>query len=246
MTITIDWGTKVISIPKVDMTQIQSVPIEIRELNAVTFHTTLRELEESEEGMAFPDTHMYTSPTSIGGADLVAVVELINDYTVTFEDGQYAVNLTGGNNNIGDKMNLNQVSVRSSNSAGYVIVPVGSGLSDAQNDAIFEIKDNTVDIETKVDTVDGKVDTVDAVADSIEGKVDDLALDMAVIDGNVDTIFDRVKEILQGSVGTVDIVDNGNGTETVNIFDVGSIDPDNDTPIFTMTVSNQGARRIRN
>jgi hypothetical protein len=43
---------------------------------------------------------------------------MINNYTVTFEDGQYAVNLVGANSNIADVVNVNQVSVRSANSAG--------------------------------------------------------------------------------------------------------------------------------
>jgi len=34
------------------------------------------------------------------------------------KDGQYAVNLVGANSNVGDVVNVNQVSVRSSNSAG--------------------------------------------------------------------------------------------------------------------------------
>lgn len=39
---------------------------------------------------------------------------------MTFEDGQYAVNLIGANSNIADRVNVNQVSVRSANSAGLV------------------------------------------------------------------------------------------------------------------------------
>ena len=51
---------------------------------------------------------------------LARTVEIINGYTVTFEDGQYAVNLVGANSNVGDVVNVNQVSVRSANSAGLV------------------------------------------------------------------------------------------------------------------------------
>jgi hypothetical protein len=40
---------------------------------------------------------------------------------VTFEDGQYAVNLVGANSNIPDKTNVNQVSVRAFNTAGLVV-----------------------------------------------------------------------------------------------------------------------------
>ena len=55
---------------------------------------------------------------SVGGVILARVIQIINGYTVTFEDGQYAVNLVGANSNVGDVVNVNQVSVRSANSAG--------------------------------------------------------------------------------------------------------------------------------
>lgn len=122
MAITINWVTKVISIPKVDTTLIQSSPIEIRELNLDAFRLTLKDLEDGEAGMTFLHTHNHNPPVSVGGVTLARVVELINDYTVTFENGNYAVNLVGANSNVADKLNLNSVSVRASNSAGLVNV----------------------------------------------------------------------------------------------------------------------------
>jgi len=120
MAISITWGTKVINVPKADMTLIQSNPVEIRELNLNTFRLTLKNLEDDEDGMPFPNTHNHNPPVSVGGVELARVVEIINGYTVTFEDGQYAVNLVGANSNVGDVINVNQVSVRSANSAGLV------------------------------------------------------------------------------------------------------------------------------
>ena len=75
-------------------------------------------LEASQEGMPFLDTQSHNPPVTVGGVTLARVVEIINGYTVTFEDGAYAVNLVGANSNIGDVVNLNQVSIRSNNSAG--------------------------------------------------------------------------------------------------------------------------------
>ena len=120
MSLTIDYLTKVISVPKADLTLIQSNPTEIRELNLVAFHNELRDWEDNDGGMVMPVTHNYASGTEVGGVTLAAVISLINGYTVTFEDGQYAVNLTGANSNVGDNVNVNQVSVRSANSAGLV------------------------------------------------------------------------------------------------------------------------------
>ena len=120
MAITINWTTKVISVPKADLTLIQSTPTEIRELNLNDFRLTLKDLEDSEEGMPYLDTHSHNAPVDVGGVSLARVVEIINGYTVTFEDDQYAVNLVGANSNVGDVVNVNQVSVRSANSAGLV------------------------------------------------------------------------------------------------------------------------------
>lgn len=118
MAISIDWNTKIITVPKADMTLIQSSPTEIRQLNLDTFRLTLKDLEDDFEGMPFDKTHSHNPPVTVGGVVLARVIQLINGYTVTFEDGQYAVNLVGANSNVGDNVNVNQVSVRSANSAG--------------------------------------------------------------------------------------------------------------------------------
>lgn len=118
MAITIDWGTKVINIPKADTQLVQSSPTEIRSLDLNTFRLTLKDLEDDPDGMAFPTTHNHNPPVTVGGVTLARVVEIINGYTITFEDGQYAVNLVGANSNVADVVNVNQVSVRSANSAG--------------------------------------------------------------------------------------------------------------------------------
>lgn len=118
MALSIDWATKVITVPKADLTLIQSVPTEIRSLSIPAFHAELRDIEDSETGMVFPDTHNYVGPIDVGGVALAPVISIINGYTVTFEDGMYAVNLVGANSNIGDNVNVNSVSVRSANSAG--------------------------------------------------------------------------------------------------------------------------------
>jgi hypothetical protein len=123
MAITINWGQKIIHVPRADMTLIQETPTEIRELNLNTFRLALKDLEDSDEGMTFPDTHRHNTEVTVAGLTLARVVEIINGYTVTFEDGQYAVNLPGANSNVGDVVNVNQVSVRSFNSAGLTSSP---------------------------------------------------------------------------------------------------------------------------
>lgn len=140
MAISIDWNSRIISVPKADMTLVQSTPFEIRGLDLDTFRLALRDLEDGADGMAYPHTHNHVAPISVGGVTLARVVELINGYTVTFENGTYAVNVTGGNSNVSDQTNLNTVQVRSANSAGLVQIISGSGLSTEQDQRLIDIE----------------------------------------------------------------------------------------------------------
>lgn len=100
------------------MALIQSNPTEIRQLDLNQFRLELKSLEESGAGVTFPRTHRHNTTDTVGGVVLARSIIIMNGYTVTFEDGQYAVNLVGANSNVGDVVNVNQVSVRSANSAG--------------------------------------------------------------------------------------------------------------------------------
>lgn len=136
MAITIDWGTRVINVPRADMTLIQASP-EIRQLDINAFRLELKDLEDSEEGSVFPDTHRHNTAVTISGFTLSRVVEIINGYTITFEDGQYAVNLVNANSNISDVSNVNQVSIRSANSAGLQDITT---LNNSFSQAVWEKK----------------------------------------------------------------------------------------------------------
>jgi hypothetical protein len=123
----VDWANRIIFIPKQVTAQVQASPTEIRELNLNDFRLALKDLEDSPEGMPYLDTHRHNTTVTLGGVTFARLIEIINNYTVTFEDGQYAVNLVGANSNVGDRVNVNQVSVRSANSAGLIEVATGSG-----------------------------------------------------------------------------------------------------------------------
>jgi len=110
------------------MTLTQASP-EIRGLNLNTFRLDLKDLEDDDWGMIFPDTHRHNTEVTLGGITLARTLEIINGYTVTFEDGQYAVEAKEANSNLADVMNVNQVSLRTFNSAGLITVTSGSGLS---------------------------------------------------------------------------------------------------------------------
>jgi hypothetical protein len=122
--ITIDWQTRVITIDRDYLgVPTQTVPSFIYSLDTDDFRLDLKELEASVAGMSHLDTHQHNTEVPLGGVIYARVIEIINGYTITFEDGQYAVNLFGSNNNIGDVVNVNQVSVRTNNAAGLIVDP---------------------------------------------------------------------------------------------------------------------------
>ena len=123
MAISVDWGTKVITVPRADLTLIQAAPTEVRELDLNWFRLQLKDLEDSPEGIVCLDTHRHNTVVAIGSLVLARVVEIINGYTVTFEDGSYVVSIVGGNTNLMDVLNLNSVAVRGQNSAGMTVAP---------------------------------------------------------------------------------------------------------------------------
>ena len=113
---TVDWATRVITIPQSFLTSLGGSNYA---LDTDTFRLALKDIEDSE-GIGFPDTHRHNTAVSLGGVTYARTLEIINGYTITFENGTYSVALQGSNNNILDVTNLNYVSVRSSNSAGLV------------------------------------------------------------------------------------------------------------------------------
>lgn len=120
MALSIDPITFVILVPKADLTLIQSSPTEIRELDLNSFRLELKDYEDNEDGMYLLKTHDHNTEVTLSGLTFSRVIEILPPYTITFEDGQYAVNLINANSNVSDKVNVNQVSVRSANSAGLV------------------------------------------------------------------------------------------------------------------------------
>lgn len=126
MALSIDWATKVITVPQADLTLISG---SLYELDVDAFRLELKDIEDSEEGMAFPDTHRHNTEVTLSGVTYARTFEIINGYTVTFENGSYTVRCVGANHNLADVKNVNSVSLIIGNSAGLV-VPTG-GVVDA-------------------------------------------------------------------------------------------------------------------
>ena len=143
MPISINWGAKIIN---VSIDSLEFVSTNIYKLDINTFRLALKALEESEDGMAFPDTHRHNTEVDVAGITLARVVEMINDYTITFEDDQYLVTLYGANSNISDVINFNQVSVRAVTSAGLLVSVQGSGVTEQdKSDIATAVHEREVD-----------------------------------------------------------------------------------------------------
>jgi hypothetical protein len=118
MAISIDYATNIIFVPRADLVLLQSVPSFIYQMNLEWFYRQVTDLQDDEAGSPYLTAVENTAPVNVGGVTLARVIQVINGYSVEFEDGQYAVNLTGANTNVQDVAVVNQVSIRPNNSAG--------------------------------------------------------------------------------------------------------------------------------
>ena len=126
MAISITWATLVIYVPK---TYLDPESGTIYTLDSDALRLALKDLEDDEEGIAHPDTHQHNPQVTIAGVTYAKTIEIINGYSIEFEDGQYTVIIEGSNNNFHDVLNgilvQNQVQVIPTNSAGLIVVEGG-------------------------------------------------------------------------------------------------------------------------
>lgn len=128
MAVSINYATKVINIPQSFLTLISG---SLYELDVDLLRIELKNLEDDSDAMYMPDTHRHNTSVSLSGVTYARTVEIINGYTITFEDGPYTVRCVGANHNIADVKNVNQVSLIIGNSAGLITVEsAGGGSSD--------------------------------------------------------------------------------------------------------------------
>lgn len=136
MALSIDWATQVIYVPQADLTSLGGGKYR---LDVDALRLELKDIEDSEEGINFPDTHRHATETTLSGTTYARQVEIINGYTVEFEDGMYQVECVGANHNIADVKVVNSVSLIIGNSAGLISVSSGSGLSVEQAEQLAEL-----------------------------------------------------------------------------------------------------------
>ena len=121
MEISINWGDRIIHVPKSYLTSTPNP--DVFNLDTDAFRLDLKGLEDSEFGMSYPDTHRHNTEVLLSGVIYARVIEIINGFTITFENGLYAINFYGSNNNYADVTNVNYVSIRPNNAAGLIVDP---------------------------------------------------------------------------------------------------------------------------
>lgn len=107
--ITITWGTKTINVPRSFLTFVSGT---LYELDTNLFRLALKDLEDSIEGMAHLRTHKHNTEVTVAGTTFARTIEIINGYSIEFEDGFYSVKLIGSNNNIFDTQKAKSIKTR--------------------------------------------------------------------------------------------------------------------------------------
>lgn len=127
MALSVDYATKIISIPKSDLTLISGT---LYELDTNQFKLDLGDIQDSEDGMWADTMYTHNGEVTIAGTTFARTIEIINGYSVEFEAGTYSVRLKGSNNNIFDVENgilvQNTVQLISQNSAGLIVTSGGA------------------------------------------------------------------------------------------------------------------------
>lgn len=122
MALIFDLTTFVITVPQADLTPLGGSSYS---LDTNLFRISLKDWEDSEEGIAHPKTHTHNTSVNLGGIEYARVIEILSPWTITFEElvVPYRVTLVGSNNNILQVTNLGTVQILSSNSAGLINLP---------------------------------------------------------------------------------------------------------------------------
>jgi hypothetical protein len=134
MAITVNWRTKVITVPVDFLTPLNAEsPPTFYELDVNALRLALKDIEDSE-GMPFVDTHRHNSTVILSGVAYARTFEIINGYTILFDESvqdHYSVSCVGANHNVADVKIINTVSLIIGNSAGLIVTSNADDLLDA-------------------------------------------------------------------------------------------------------------------
>ena len=205
MAISINWATKVISIPRSFTTLISG---SLYELDVNAFRLALKDLEDDATGMGFLDTHRHNTQVTLSGMTLARVFEVINGYTITFEDLAYSVRCVGANHNIGDVKNVNQVSLIIGNTAGLITVDTGGSAPSAATIATAVRAELAVEL--------ARIDAATSTRTTAPGVRTELATELARIDVAISTRSDPADIVPANIVKVNNVAVTGTGATPPN------------------------------
>lgn len=125
--ISINWMTFVLTISQSYLTPLGGIRYD---LDIEKLRNDLKNIEDSEDGIAFSPTHNRNAPTTLSGVTYVQSLEMLAPYTITFENTgtPYTVLPSGANHNLADVTNFDGgMSMIVGNSAGLQSVNTGGG-----------------------------------------------------------------------------------------------------------------------
>ena len=136
MSYSVNWTTKVITVPLADLTLISGSNYS---LDTGDFWIEMRRLEASAgDGLWAAQAVEYVNTQLLSGITYSAIVKLINSYTWDTDTTDKNISLLGFNNNLLDTfIPGNGVSVLANNSAGKIVS--GSGLDAGQDTKLSEV-----------------------------------------------------------------------------------------------------------
>lgn len=154
MAYSVNWITKVVSIPTSDLTLVSGTQYQ---LAMSDFLGEIRRLEAAfTDGLWAPQILDHTNPkVNFAGTTYAGFDEILNGYTIQFTGVATRVDLLGSNNNIIDVLIATGVSVVPSNSQGLQLVSTGSGLSAQQDSTLTTAASNVTSILDELDGIEG-------------------------------------------------------------------------------------------
>lgn len=185
MSYTINWITKVISIPTIDLTFVSGTRYS---LNMADFLTEIRRLEwDPTEGLWAPAIVDHTNTRyDFAGVNYAPFDEILNGYTIQITGIATRVDLLGSNNNIVDVFIATGISLVPSNSAGLQIVIAGSGVTPGDIDDIVA---GVWAYVTRTLTAGTKDSEIDAIAVFVE-EISKLTGNRVSRTGDIITIYE--------------------------------------------------------
>ena len=191
MAISIDFATKVITVPQADLVLVSG---SLYELDTETkFRADVNALMDDETGIVFDDPILHNTEVSIVGTTYARFIEVINGYSLTFENLLYTVRLVGSNNNLFDVeagiLNASgNVTVVGQNSAGLIVVTTGSGLDAGQDAKLTSVEAKAEELWTLLGLKVGVKITI--TPSGIDSESGDIEIDFTG-DGVSSTVMDR-------------------------------------------------------